>query len=137
MQGNAKQKDESKPGLTRKQEGGIAALLIQPTMKEAATAAGVNEATLWRWLQSREFHAAYMKARRDSVKQALARLQQTTTEAVTVLRDIMIDTDAPCSVRVTAAKAIIDYSIKAVEVEDLEQRVFELEQLITQKPVGR
>jgi uncharacterized protein (UPF0147 family) len=99
-------------------------------MKEAAEAAGISETTLWRWLQIKEFHTAYMKARRESVKQGIARLQNATGEAVSVLQEVMSDKEAPRSVRVTAAKAIIEYSIKAVEVEDLAHRVDELESVM-------
>ena len=57
-------------------------------------------------------------------------MQNRTSEAVEVLAEIMSDiTNAP-SARVSAAKAIIEYSIKTIEVEDLTQRVEELERLI-------
>jgi len=76
-----------------------------------------------------------MKARRESVKQGIARLQNATGEAVSVLQEVMNDKEAPRSVRVTAAKAIIEYSIKAVEIEDLAQRIEELESVMaTAKP---
>jgi predicted site-specific integrase-resolvase len=115
--------------LTPKQEKAIQALLTHPTMEEAAEAAGVNRVTLFRWLQQGEFQAAYTKARRESVRQAIARLQNRSGEAVEVLAEIMSDiTNAP-SARVSAAKAIIEYSIEAVEVEDLAERLAELESL--------
>ena len=113
--------------LTPRQERAVIALLEHPTMKEAAAAAKVGETTLWRWLQDKDFHAAYMKVRRESVKQAIARMQQATGEAVTVLQEIMNDRQALVFARVASAKAIIEYSIKAVEVEDLAARVDELE----------
>ncbi|MFP5260889.1 MAG: transposase family protein [Blastocatellia bacterium] len=130
MKGNENPRANSeqlKRGLTRRQELALSSLLSKPTMKEAAEAAGIGETTLWRWLQIKGFHTAYMKARRESVKQGIARLQNATGEAVTVLQEIMSDKESPRSVRVTAAKAIIEYSIKAVEIEDLAQRVEELE----------
>ena len=37
--------------LTHKQEMAIAALVSEPTMKDAAARASVSEVTLWRWLQ--------------------------------------------------------------------------------------
>jgi hypothetical protein len=116
--------------LTPKQEKAIGALLSQPTMEEAAEAAGVNRATIFRWLQQKEFQAAYTSARRESVKQAIARLQQTTSEAVDTLRDVMKSSTNFPAARVSAAKAILDYAMKAVELEDLTQRVEELEALM-------
>jgi hypothetical protein len=41
----------------------------------------------------------------------------------------MRDDSVPATARVTAAKAVIEYSIKGVEVEDLAERVAELESL--------
>ena len=58
---------------TNRQEKAIIALLNQPTMKEAAEAAGISEVTLWRWLQQPEFRASYMEARRVAVQRAIAR----------------------------------------------------------------
>jgi hypothetical protein len=48
----------------------------------------------------------------------------------------MRDKTAKGSERVSAAKAIIEYSIKALEIEDLAQRVEELESVMaaTAKP---
>ena len=120
--------------LTPKQESAILALLTEPTLEEAAKRAGVNRTTLFRWHQNKDFHDAYMKARRDSVRQAIARLQSKTTEAVDVLAEIMNNSAANDFARVGAAKAIIEYSIKAVEIEDLAQRVEELEGLINASP---
>jgi hypothetical protein len=138
MKGNENQKPTPKePGLTRKQETAIAALLSHSTMKEAATAAKVGETTLWRWLQEDDFHAAYMTARRETVKQAIAQLQNTTSEAVAVLKEVMSNKSANDFARISAAKAIIEYSIKAVEIEDLEQRVCDLESSMNAKPGKR
>ena len=115
--------------LTPKQEKAIHALLTHPTMEEAAESAGVNRVTLFRWLQQEDFQSAYTKARRESVKHAIARLQNRTGEAVEVLAEVMKDqTNAPAA-RVAAAKAVFEFSLKAVEIEDLAKRLAELESL--------
>ena len=113
--------------LTPKQERAVIALLEQPTIEDAAKSVNVGKTTLWRWLQDEEFHAAYMKARRETVKHSIARLQKHTSEAADTLHEIMTNKSANDFARVGAAKAILDYSIKAVEIEDLAQRVEELE----------
>ena len=136
MRDNKSQKAESdpqEPGLTHKQEQAIAALLAQPTIKAAAVAAGISEATMWRWLQQNEFHTAFMQARRESVRHAVARLQSTVGDAVDTLAKIMKNAKAPYSARVTAARAVIEYSLKATELEDLAERVAELEYLFEQQ----
>jgi len=46
------------------------------------------------------------------------------------LRDVMNDTESPASARVSAARAILEIAVKAVELEDLEARIEELERLL-------
>jgi hypothetical protein len=118
-----------KPGsmVTSKQEKAIIALLKEPTTREAAEAAGVSEVTLWRWLQNSEFRASYMEVRRVAVQRAIARTQAATSEAVETLREVMSDKSAKGSERISAAKAILDYAMKGIELEDHEQRLEELE----------
>lgn len=127
MQSNATIQADFNGNLTAIQERAIVALLSHSTIKSAAKAVGVDDATLWRWLQDQDFHAAYMSVRRESVSLSIARLQQSTMEAVNTLKTIAKDKDAPASSRVMAAKAIIEYSIKAVEIEDLATRLAEVE----------
>jgi len=133
MQENATLLAEIPSRLTPIQERAIVALLSNANTRIAAKAVGVDEATLWRWLQDKEFHAAYMTIRRESVSLSIARLQQSTMEAVNTLKAIAKDKKAPASSRVMAAKAIIEYSIKAVEIEDLAVRLAEVEATLKQK----
>jgi hypothetical protein len=56
-----------------------------------------------------------------------ARLQQGTSAAATTLLKIMIDPSAPASVRVRAADSIFNHAAKAIEIEDIEARLSELE----------
>jgi hypothetical protein len=114
--------------LERKQEEAIAALLSQRNIDEAARTAGISTRTLLRWLQLPEFQKAYRQARRDAYSQAVARLQQGTSAAATILLKTMIEPGTPASVRVRAAEAIFNHAFKAIEIEDIEARVSELEQ---------
>ena len=113
--------------LSRKQEALISALLLEPTLAEAAQAAGIGEVTAWRWLQDAAFQAAYREARREVVRHAITQVQRATGEAVETLRNVMQDADAPASARVSAAKAVLETAVKAVELEDLEARIAALE----------
>ena len=111
----------------RKKEEAIAALLSQRSVEDAARAVGIGTRTLLRWLQVPEFKAAYRDARRAAFSQSIARLQQGTAAAATTLLKTMIDTNTPASVRVRAAEAIFNHAAKAIEIEDIEARVSELE----------
>ena len=111
----------------RKMEDAIAALLTQRNFDEAARSVGITPKTLLRWQQQPEFQKAYREARRTAFGQAIARLQQGTSAAATTLLKTMIDPSTPASVKVRAAEAIFNHAAKAIEIEDIEARVSELE----------
>ncbi len=112
---------------SRKEDLALAALISEPTLGEAAKKVGISEVTLWRWLQDPEFQEKYRTARRQAVSQSITQLQKISSEAVQTLRDVMNDKETPPASRVTAAKAVLEMSIKAVEVEDLAVRIEALE----------
>jgi hypothetical protein len=74
-----------------------------------------------------EFQKAYRAARRAAFGQAVARLQQGTSAAATTLLKTLVDPSTPASVKVRAAEAIFNHAAKAIEIEDIEARVTELE----------
>src|SRR5690349_24716940 len=99
------------PQLSTKQQNAIAALLTEPTLKQAAEKAGCGLRTLHTWLDEPAFSKAYATARRAAVQQAVSRLQQHASTATTVLLTLMADKTNPAAVRLNAAKSILDYSI--------------------------
>jgi hypothetical protein len=121
----------------RKKEEAITALLTQRNVEEAARAAGIGTRTLNRWLKLPEFDAAYREARRATVSQSNARLQQASSAAVSTLLKIMVDVSAPASTRVRAADSVLDHATQAIESEDIEVRVAALEQAIQQAKLPR
>src|SRR5215475_11946751 len=111
----------------RKKEEAIAALLTQRNMEEAARAVGIGINTLLRWTKEPDFDQAYREARRAAVRQSIARLQQASSAAVTTLLKVMVEPGTPPSTKVRAADSILDHSAKAIELEDIEALVAELE----------
>jgi hypothetical protein len=111
----------------RKKEQAIAALLSHRSIEEAARAAGIGFNTLLRWLKEPEFDAAYRKARKAAFGQCIARLQHASSAAVSAVLKIMVDQNAPASARLRAADIVLARSAKAIELEDVEARVSELE----------
>jgi hypothetical protein len=119
--------------LPAKQELALRAVISHPTLKDAAHAAGVSETTLWRYMQDAEFSRRLREARREAVNHAVIRLQRASGDAVTVLGDIMTNDSAPASARITAARAVLDYSMRAVETDELRARIEELEEFVRAK----
>ena len=121
----------------RKKEEAIIALLTHRNVEEAAKAVGLAPKTLFRWMQVPEFDANYRKARRDAFHQAVARLQQASGAAVTTLLKLAVDQNAPAAVKARAAYYILTLGTKAIETEDIEARVSELEQAAELSKQGR
>jgi len=109
----------------RHEDAAILAMLSEPTIGAAAAKARVSERTLLRWLSDPPFQARYRAARRQVVEQAIAQLQRGTSEAVAALRR-NLQCGVPAA-EIAAAKAVIDFSVKAVELTDLLERVDALE----------
>ena len=113
--------------FSTKMEEAVAALLTQRNQEEAARAVGISVATLLRWQKEPEFQKAYREARRAAFGQAIARLQQGTSAAATTLLKLLIEPGTPAAVRARVADSIFSHAAKAIEIEDIEARVSELE----------
>lgn len=123
--------------FTRKMEDAISALLTQRSIEEAARVAGVGTQTLLRWLKVPAFQTAYREARRSTYSQSVARLQQGSSAATSVLMKVMLDQNSPASTRVRAAECILNHAHRAIETEDVEVRVSELERSAELSKGGR
>jgi len=113
--------------VDRLREQAIAALLMHPTVEAAATAAGVTKRTLTRWQREAEFAAAYREARREVVQQATTKLSASCVRAVETLDKIMDMETAPATSRIMAARTVLEYAHRGLELDDLAVRVDALE----------
>jgi hypothetical protein len=111
----------------RKKEEAIVALLTQKNIEEAARSIGIGSATLLRWLKDPDFDTAFREARRAAFRQSVARLQQASVAGVTTVLRLMIDPTTPPSTRARAADSVLDHAAQAIELEDIEEPVSELE----------
>ena len=123
--------------LGRKWEQAISALLTSRNTEEAAKSIGVSAKTLLRWLKLTEFERAYREARVAGFRQTTARLQQASSAAVTTLLKIIVEPSAPLAVKARCAYYILDQTKKAMETEDIEARVSELERAAEAAKVNR
>jgi transposase-like protein len=126
-----------KPKIGAKQEAAVLALLSSKNVEEAARAAGVTPRTLYRWMSEADFDAAYRAARRQAYGQSISRLQQGSTAAATTLLKVMVDAATPPSTRVRAAEAILSHAATAIEIEDIDARLKQLEEATEASNQGR
>jgi len=121
----------------RKKEEAIIALLMQRNVEEAARSIGIATHTLVRWMKLPEFQKPYREAKWAAFGQATARLHYLTSAAVSTVGKIMLDSKMPPATRVRAADSILDHTIKAIETEDIDARVAELERAAELSKKGR
>jgi hypothetical protein len=113
--------------LSGKQEAAVLALLSTRNVEEAARVAGVTPRTLYRWQKELGFQAALRDAKLAAFSQTTGRLHQMSSAAVSTLGKVMVDPATPPATKVRAADSILNHTIKAIETENLEARLSELE----------
>jgi len=103
----------------------LAALLGNSSIRDAAKACRLSEETLYRFLRDPSFLKDYRDAGRQTVENAISRIQQTTSEAAATLRR-NLHCESP-AVEVRTAQIILETAIKGVELLDIIERVEALE----------
>jgi hypothetical protein len=119
--------------LTPRQWKALGALLVAPSIRQAAIDAEVPEKTLHNWLKSSKFEAAYRDARREAVRQSTARAQSAASAMVAVLIRIATKDTARDADRISAASKVYDIAFKGVELEDLRNELEQLQALIRER----
>lgn len=115
--------------MTPKRQKALLALLTTPTREQAAAAAGITSKTLRGYLADPEFQAEYKKAFAALVEDATRQAQQAIAPALSTLREIVEDTGENAQARISAARSVLEYSIKLTETTDILSRLNELEKL--------
>lgn len=114
-------------GRRSRQEIALIALLENPTVATAAEASGISRPTIFRYLQDPDFRRSYQAAKKALLDAALGDLQKASSEAVSTLRGVMLAKETSAGVKVSAAKAILAFSIQVGQVEDVLRRLEALE----------
>lgn len=126
---------QSSDHLTPRQQRAILALLSSPSHEAAAVAAGISRSSLYRWMDSPAFQAAYEQAQQKVVSHALTRLRVLSEKAVATLESVMDERTLSSSAKVTAAGKVLDYVFcqSGGTDDDLLARIDELEAFIRER----
>jgi len=111
-------------------------LLSNRSIDEAAKAIGIATNTLLKWMKDPDFDAAYREARRLAYGQSVSRLHQASGAAASTVMKLMVDGSVPASVRLRAADIILERTSKAIELEDIEARLADLERAADESKTG-
>ena len=115
--------------LTPKQTVAMPYIAANPSMTEAAKAAGISRVTLYRWMQDPSFRAELERIRRDAVDLAYAELRGLALKSVTAIAELLEDPDP--RVRSMAARTALYNVARAEEVYQLRNRFDVLDRAIT------
>ena len=121
--------------MTPNKEKLLAALLTSRSKKEAAAAAGIAERTMRTYFEDPEFCQRYREAFAGVIEDATRQAQALLMPALSTLQTVMEDEEIPAQARITAAKSIIDYSLKLTEQADILEQLRELEGGIKWQPL--
>ena len=122
---NNQQTGVSAKRLTGKQQKLLRELTANPTVSEAARAAGIGRTTAHRWLNEPLFREELTRQRHLALTDAMSSVQSHTAKAVEGLVQLM---DSPNEwLRRMACLDILSRSLKIREVEEVEQRLSALE----------
>lgn len=105
--------------MSPNKERALAALLTQPTKERAAEAAGIDSRTLRRYLSDPEFQEAYKAAFSGLVTDATRQAQQSLSPALSTLREIVEDNEQTATVRIQAARSLLEYGLRLTEITDI------------------
>lgn len=123
--------------ITKKQETFLIYLMETSTIVEACSKAGIANGTGHKWLNDPTFKKEYNRLRRETLEMATNKLQQSAIQAVEILAAVMNDEETPATSRVHASKVILDNAFKSYSIFELEQRMGELEALLSEQGQGR
>ncbi len=104
----------------------LMALAVGGTVEQAAQAAGVSRSTAHRRLRDPEFLRQLRQTKNDLARRTAGLLAGACGEAVKTLLTLLRE-PAPFAVRLGAARAIVELSLKTREAGELEERVNALE----------
>jgi Na+/phosphate symporter len=115
--------------LKSKQLLAISHIIGSPSLEEACRRAKISKGTLYTWLKTDIFKNELKRQREEVVNDSLATLKSAIARATEELIKLM-DIAKP-DLRRLVCKDILDYGLKAIEIEKVEARIDELEDRIT------
>ena len=106
-------------------------MLAAPSIEEGCKRARISKAAVYEWLKDEAFRQELKRQRAAAIEQALDSLKANLTKATETLVKHMNSERENISIR--AAESIIEFAQKALEHEELEQRIEALETRLAQQ----
>ncbi len=112
------------PKQTNKEKA-LNALLNTNSIKDAAKACKLSEATIYRYLEDEAFQKEYRNARRSLVETSIGQIQKAASEAgQTLIRNLHCENP---NAEIRSAQIILETAYKGIELIDILERLENLE----------
>lgn len=121
--------------LTNRQIKAIANFFSSSSIEETCRKSKISKATFYKWLKDDDFKSFLEEKRKEMVMRALDKLKISIEKAVSVLIELMSSKNE--SIRRFASKDIIDYTLKSIEFEEIEDRLAKVEKLVLERMTRR
>lgn len=124
-------------GLDDKQERMLGALITNWTVQDAAKELGLHPSTIYKELKNPTFMHAYRSIRKQIFDQTITTSANLVGVAQQRLGKILKDPNQKTSDHVAAAKVVLEYASKMMEIEEIAKRIEQLEKSIAQSSQGK
>ena len=121
-------KNDSPEELTDRQLKAIPHLISSSTLEDGRKKAGVSKNALYTWLRNPIFKDELKKQQDIVIAEAMESLKSNIGKAISVLVGLL-DTESD-SLKRLVANDIIGHSLKAIEMQEIEYRLDEIEQIV-------
>ena len=126
-------RDSDQISLTGKKAKAVELLAQGLSPSEVADKVGVSDRTVRRWVKRPEVAEALRELQREALHGIARRLRALAQHATDALGHVLKSEDTPPAVRVSSARAVLEFVIRLEElekVEELETRVRAIENII-------
>lgn len=122
-------RNSQNPTLSGKQLKAIPLILSARNIREGCKKAHINRDTFYSWMKEPTFKNEFENQRKEIISAALDELRGLAGEAVSVLRGLLKAENE--TIRFKTAIAIVENVLKTMEIEDLKNRLDEIERRMT------
>jgi len=125
---------DAEDAFNAKESAFVEALAEGQTIREASTVANVPYTTARRWRKRPQFQAAVRERAREAVDCGVRTLATSASAAAKALKDVAERGGTGDGPRVSAARACLELSIQSLKIDDVLERVEQLEARQGQQP---
>jgi len=114
--------------LTNRQLLAIPRILSSSSVEEGCKKSGISRTTFYAWLKDDEFKTELKRQRDEIIQDAFDRLKCAITKATIELIKLMDSSRE--DIKRLACRDIIEYALKSIEIDDIEQKLDRVEKII-------